>query len=140
MLAVGCDEEVRQLLLKSVTAGKAVIAAFNSPGNVTFSGDEEAILELQQRAEEKRLFNRKLHVDMAYHSHHMELVAEQYLDLVRGILPAEGHGVDFYSTVTGCKLESSALQSSYWVDNLTSPVKFLDAILAMCHTWPSNRH
>ena len=132
MLAVGCTESELKPHLDSVETCTVVIAAINSPASLTVSGDEEAILELQLRLEAERIFNRKLRVDMAYHSHHMELIAQEYLDLLEGITPTETTEVQFYSTVTGTLLDSQALQPSYWVANLTSTVRFSEALARLC--------
>ena len=101
MLAVGCDENELKQYLGSLKSGKVVVAAINSPVSLSVSGDKEAILELQYLLEHRSIFNRKLRVDMAYHSHHMELVAQDYLDLLVGIIPVEVPDVRVCSTVTG---------------------------------------
>lgn len=132
MLAVGCSESELKPHLDSLKASTVVLAAINSPASLTVSGDEEAVLELQTRLEEERVFNRKLRVDMAYHSHHMELIAQDYLNLLDGITPAETSEVQFYSTVTGTLLHSQALKPIYWVTNLTSTVRFSEALAKLC--------
>ena len=132
MLAVGCDENELKPHLENLKTGKVVLAAINSPASLTVSGDEDAILELQQLLEQRSIFNRKLRVDVAYHSHHMELVAQEYLDLLVGIAPVEIRDVRFCSTVTGTTIGGLALQSTYWVSNLTSMVRFSEAIANMC--------
>ena len=132
MIAVGCSEAQLQSILESVAIGKVVVAAVNGPRSLTVSGDEEAILDLQRIVEEKGIFNRKLRVDMAYHSHHMELIAERYLSLLHDISPAEVSGVEFYSTVTGARITSLQLQPAYWVANLVSQVKFSEGLISMC--------
>ena len=132
MLAVGCDENELKPYLGSLKTGKVVLAAINSPASSTVSGDEEAILELQHLLEQRSIFNRKLRVDVAYHSHHMELVAQEYLDLLVDIAPVEIPDVQFCSTVTGTTIGGLALQSTYWVSNLTSMVRFSEAIANLC--------
>ena len=132
MLAVGAGANEVQPLLQGLKGGRAVIACINSPSSITASGDEEAITELQNRVEEKQLFNRKLRVDMAYHSHHMELVAGDYLESLKGIEPRESSGPRYFSSVTGLQIKGSDLKPSYWVDNLTSPVQFTQALHNMC--------
>ncbi|KAI9737711.1 MAG: hypothetical protein M1818_005715 [Claussenomyces sp. TS43310] len=132
MLAVGAGADEVQPLLQGIEGGRVVIACVNSPSSITASGDEEAITELQRRVEEKRLFNRKLRVDMAYHSHHMELVADDYLASLENIQPRKSSGPAYFSSVTGLEVDGSDLQPSYWVTNLTSPVQFTQALHNMC--------
>ncbi len=76
MLAVGAGPDDVRPLLKTLKNGKVVVACVNSPGSITASGDSDAITELASKIEEKQLFNRRVRVDTAYHSHHMELVAD----------------------------------------------------------------
>ena len=132
MLAVGCDEIEIKPYLESLKTGKVVVAAINSPASLTVSGDKDGILELQGILEAKNVFNRKLRVNMAYHSHHMELIAQDYLDLLADITPLDVSEVDFYSTVTGTTVESLVLQPLYWVANLISTVRFSEATANLC--------
>lgn len=99
MLAVGAsDEEVaeeiatmqKEGILSAKDTGKVVVACINSPGSITASGDEAAVRKLQDRIEEKGMFNRRVRVDTAYHSHHMELVADWYGDKLGALEPRAG--------------------------------------------------
>jgi NADPH:quinone reductase-like Zn-dependent oxidoreductase/malonyl CoA-acyl carrier protein transacylase len=132
MLAIGAGINDIQPLLSGLNGGRAVIACINSPSSITASGDEEAINELQIRAEEQQFFNRKLRIDMAYHSHHMELVAEDYLSSLKGVQPRKSSNVRFFSSVTGFEVDGSVLQADYWAKNLTSTVQFSRALHNMC--------
>lgn len=137
MIAVGAGPDEVQPLLKQLKSGRAVVACINSPSSITAAGDDAAIDELQQLMEEKQFFNRKLKVDMAYHSHHMELVAEDYLaSLKDDIRPRTGSSdTRFFSSVTGQEITSmSELGPAYWVKNLVSPVQFSQALKSMCNS------
>lgn len=138
MMAVGAGPESVKSLIGSLQDGVAVVACENSPSSVTVSGDEAAIDELATVIEAKQLFNRKLRVDVAYHSHHMGLVADDYQASIEEPLsgphpPSSGHQVHFFSSLKGNKLESlSALDASYWVENLTKPVLFSTSVAQLC--------
>ncbi|KAK3315828.1 putative polyketide synthase [Apodospora peruviana] len=133
MMAVGASPEDVEPLLKTLKSGRAVVACINSPSSITISGDEAAITELQPLVEEKGFFNRKLRVGMAYHSHHMELMADDYLASMKDIQPRKSSGsVRFFSSVTGLELDTPELGASYWVKNLVSPVQFTQALRSMC--------
>jgi acyl transferase domain-containing protein/NADPH:quinone reductase-like Zn-dependent oxidoreductase len=137
MMAIGAAPEDVRPLLKTLKTGRVVIACINSPSSITAAGDEDAIDELQRLIEEKAIFNRKLRVDMAYHSHHMELVADDYLASLEGIQPrsaSSGTNTKFFSSVTGLELDPSDLGASYWVRNLVSTVQFGEALSSMCFT------
>ena len=132
MLAIGASPEDVQLLIDQVQKGKVVIACVNGPSLITASGDRDAIVELQALAEGKMMFARTLHVDVAYHSHHMKDVALEYEDALGYIGPADAENALFYSSLLGKRTKTSTLQAAYWVQNLTSPVLFSQAVQDMC--------
>ncbi|TLD08310.1 uncharacterized protein PgNI_07155 [Pyricularia grisea] len=144
MLAVGAGSDEVSEMIKTMTpdpARRVVVACVNSPGSITASGDVAAVEELQAKIEEKQLFNRRVRVETAYHSHHMELVADWYGAAVgpldpkaTDLKPKEGqHVVEFYSSLKGKRVRDLAvLDTSYWVQNLTQPVLFSQALTAMC--------
>ncbi|RDW62499.1 hypothetical protein BP5796_10801 [Coleophoma crateriformis] len=134
MMAVGGSaDEINSMLEQMTCKGKVVVGCINSPASITASGDEDAINQLQQLVEEKQLFNRKLRVETAYHSHHMNLVAEQYAESIKTVSSREAtQPTLFHSSLLGRQISTSELGPSYWVDNLTSPVRFSEAVQSMC--------
>ncbi|EKD12633.1 beta-ketoacyl synthase domain-containing protein [Drepanopeziza brunnea f. sp. 'multigermtubi' MB_m1] len=132
MMAVGGSPDSIRPLIKMLKRGRVTVACMNSPSSITASGDEEAINELAAAVEAKRLFNRKLRVDTAYHSHHMELVAEEYRDSIQNIKPQDASSVAFHSSLKGCQIGTADLGEAYWVENLTYPVLFCEALQSMC--------
>ena len=97
MLAVGAGANEVQPLLKGLK-GRAVIACINSPSSITVSGDEEAIIALEKSLTRASVFNRRLKVDTAYHSSHMQVVSEKYLNSLRNLKTTNGHNsVKFFS-------------------------------------------
>ena len=127
MLALGTSEENAMTLL-TTREGEAVVACVNSPSSVTISGDEKAISEVQEKAERKGLFNRRLRVDTAYHSPHMKMVAGKYLKSISGIAHNSQSDVAFHSSLTGMLENMADKNHSYWAQNLTQPVKFRQAV------------
>lgn len=126
MVAVGEGEDAINTRIRQLSSGKGkvTVACVNSPESTTISGDLAAILELEAALGAASVFHRRLKVDSAYHSHHMEVVAPLYLSLLDGIThdtPRED--VAFYSSVTG-KRKGSGFGPSYWTSNLVSQVKF----------------
>jgi len=128
MMAIGCGREEVEPLIQDLTQSGARIACYNSPQSLTISGDTPAIIELGQVLEEKGIFNRRLVIETAYHSHHMDLIAEDYNDSISNLPPPEKSDVRFFSSLTGKEASHEELNSSYWVSNLTSPVKFAQAL------------
>ena len=135
MIAVGLSEaQVRPYILEVASKfGSAgiVVACINSPKSVTVSGDEGQVEALKMLLDEKSVFSRKLQVDVAYHSPHMEQVAADYQHALSQLETGE--------TIPGCKIMLSSVTNvsvtkrdlctpDYWVKNLTNPVRFSDAI------------
>ncbi|KAL4863048.1 hypothetical protein BDV12DRAFT_189960 [Aspergillus spectabilis] len=130
MLAVGLGEPnvlpyVRQ---QRGRLGKCVVACVNSPSSVTLSGDETAIAEMQELLNKESVFNRRLRVDIAYHSHHMQAVSERFLQSISGVVAKPPQSsIRYFSSVTGSE-STSPLGPMYWVDNLVSQVCFAPAL------------
>lgn len=107
MLAIGASPAKVRPMLRRLGSADAVIACVNAPSLVTASGDERAITRLQVVAEHESLFNRRLKVDVAYHSPHMEEIATQYLESIRSVRPNAQTQVKFYSSVKGSLVDIS---------------------------------
>lgn len=132
MLAVGLGEDKVLPLLQKLRKGIVDLACVNSPSSTTISGDEPAILEFQNMLNKMSIFNRKLNVKTAYHSHHMREVAHEYLQSLDGLeTTAPPKDVVFMSTVDMTK-KSLDFGSAYWVHNLVSTVRFSDTLLEYC--------
>jgi acyl transferase domain-containing protein/NADPH:quinone reductase-like Zn-dependent oxidoreductase/acyl carrier protein len=129
MLAVGAGPAEVKKTIKLLGLTGLGVACENSPNSVTVSGDDEAIDALAAAFESQNMFQRKLRVDVAYHSAHMELVAKDYMDVIQHV-PSRPlkEGVTFYSSLLGSQLEEVALDAKYWVENLTKPVLFSTAL------------
>lgn len=136
MMAVGASKDQVTPLLDQIcpSLGQAKIACINSSSSITISGDEPAVAVLQALLENEYpgMFVRRLQVDTAYHSHHMDLVAKQYTEALRELEPPMSSGIRFYSSLLGRLATSKELDASYWVQNLTCAVRFDEAVQAMC--------
>lgn len=136
MLAVGLSAgEAQKYVDNDTTSGKVVVACINSPSSVTLSGDEAALNNIQGRLAARDIFNRKLVVDVAYHSHHMEMIRDEYLRAIQDIKASqcEQH-IQMVSSVTGEAVQGEELNAAYWGTNLTSPVLFVDALTEVLRT------
>lgn len=126
MLAVGLgSDDVRPYLENT----SIEIACYNSPQSVTLSGNKAELVDIEQKIKGDGHFARLLLVDAAYHSRHMANVAGLYVDYldkhVEWPLP-EQHAT-MYSSVKN-KPVADPLDSSYWVQNMVSPVLFHQAL------------
>lgn len=135
MIAVGLSAPETQSFISQIEGGRLNIACYNSPKSVTVAGDTCAITELEKLLLAKKIFVRRLKVDVAYHSHHMQDVAPKYSELLQNLQVQNSDGVQFFSSVTGALMECSSLKSDYWVRNMVSPVLFSSALRKMC--WAS---
>ncbi|KAF4632818.1 hypothetical protein G7Y89_g5307 [Cudoniella acicularis] len=132
MMAVGLSPEKAEEWISKISHGEVVVACVNSPSSVTLSGDTPGIDELLALLKEEGIFARKLQVDTAYHSPHMQMVAQDYYEALADIEPLQASGeCTMHSSVTGALIEASQLGAVNWVKNLTSPVQFSSAIYDM---------
>jgi acyl transferase domain-containing protein len=146
MMAVRLDQDSLSPYLQKVNMdleGELVMACFNSPMNITISGDENKIDRLQELLRDDDIFARKLKVSNAYHSSHMSAVAEEYLELIGDISAKPepnhfrdgGREVTMFSTVNCCPISPTQLHDpQYWVSNMVSPVRFVQGLSEMCST------
>jgi acyl transferase domain-containing protein len=138
MMAVGAGAEELKPMLKALNrkggGPQAVVACENSPSSTTLSGDEAAIDRVGTMFTDKGVFNRKLFVDVAYHSPHMKLIAQSYFTSVRDIEAPAGMAsseVEFFSSLRGCRISLDELGPQYWVDNLTQAVRFSTSLQSL---------
>ncbi|GME30265.1 uncharacterized protein K452DRAFT_301651 [Neofusicoccum parvum] len=129
MIAVGMTEAEGRVELEPY-AGRVALAAVNSPSSLTLSGDEDAVLELKERLEQREVFVRQLRVEQAFHSHHMVPLApgfERALSSTRGFGPAEAR-CQMASSVTARDSAARPMDAAYWAANMTGVVRFADAL------------
>jgi acyl transferase domain-containing protein/NADPH:quinone reductase-like Zn-dependent oxidoreductase/SAM-dependent methyltransferase len=139
MLALGVGIKEAEMYLERLTGNdKAVVACINSPSNVTVSGDAAAVQELEYMAKVDALFARRLKVDAAYHSHHMEPIARPYREALKNAQlegPQQGdlNSIAYSSPVTGARVFSAEeiADPEHWVSSLIQPVRFVGALTDM---------
>ena len=132
MLAVGANEEDTQALIDASAHDQVTIGCVNSPQSMTVSGDAGMISQVKRLADDRSIWNRILKVDVAYHSHHMSLVADKYRKLLGDVIPSSHSTAEFHSSLKGARVAPATLTTSYWVENLTSPVLFQQATQSLC--------
>ncbi len=137
MMAVGISASDVGPYLAALRTGRANVACINSPISISVSGDYAAIEELETVLQDKEVFTRRLDVDVAYHSHHMDPIANEYLKLmaeIKAIKPSKRPTelTQFFSSVTGTEVSATELDPHYWVRNLVQPVKLVDAVQSLC--------
>ncbi|MGW5696227.1 acyltransferase domain-containing protein [Streptomyces asiaticus] len=126
MVSVGLPvAEVRERL--SAWGERLSVAAVNGSSAVVVSGDTDALEELLARCERDGVRARRVPVDYASHSAHVEAIEDELLRDLAGIAPRSS-AVPFYSTVTGRVLDTAELDAAYWYRNLRRTVRFDETV------------
>lgn len=140
MIVTEISEADSLQFISQLKQGRVDIACTNSPTSTTISGDEAAIDELQELLDASSTGYWRLPIDVAYHSHRMKIVSDQYLnllnrfgrrltyDLERGY-PSKN--VKYISSATANE-KTTDFGPAYWVENLISKVRFYEGIERYC--------
>ncbi|KAK3936681.1 lovastatin diketide synthase LovF [Diplogelasinospora grovesii] len=138
MVAVGLGVEAGRKYLSQVSSGQVMVACENSPSSITVSGDVCGLDQLEAMLKTENVFARRLKVDAAWHSHHMEAVADAYYNsMAKNNVKSPQSSIDgmvFSSPSTGKRMDDAEEIGSpaHWVRSLTGPVLFVDAFRNMC--------
>ncbi|WP_435840101.1 type I polyketide synthase, partial [Streptomyces chilikensis] len=118
---------------ETITAwdGRISVAAVNGPTSTVVSGDVDALDELITVCESSDVRARRVDVDYASHSAHVETIRDELAGLLDGIAPQQGN-VPLYSSLTGRLLDinETVMDGGYWYDNLRNTVEFENATRA----------
>lgn len=126
MLAIGLPWEEAEHILERYEEYVSV-AAINSPGDVTLSGDADALEEIARLLEQKQVLCRYLQVEVPYHSPKMEPLKTELLRSLEGLHPQLAT-IPLFSTATGQAVKGPELDASYWWQNIRNPVRFAAVI------------
>lgn len=139
MLVTTLSEVDAYQYIDHIGSKRLSLACINSPSSTTISGDKEALDELRRTLEKESVMAKPLAIDVAYHSHHMKAVADQYLCGLQGLEHSRARdNIQLYSSVTG-QPKTTGFGPEYWVQNLVSTVRFSDALVAACELAPGSR-
>lgn len=124
MASIGADPST----IKSLINGdQAVIAGYNGPQQTVIAGSREAMTTLVERAQQQGLAATNLAVSHAFHSPMMQ-PAIPVLQAHVANLSAQPLQSTVYSTITGTKLSAQVELGSLLSQQLTDPVRFVEAI------------
>ncbi|MBK3626214.1 SDR family NAD(P)-dependent oxidoreductase [Streptomyces sp. MBT49] len=107
--------------------GRVGIASANGPSSTVVSGDPDALDELLADCEADGVRARRIAVDYASHSAHVETIRDEVLTALDDIRP-RGGAVPFHSTVTAGPLDTAGLDAGYWYTNLRRTVRFEETV------------
>ncbi|MCR6488765.1 SDR family NAD(P)-dependent oxidoreductase [Amycolatopsis sp. OK19-0408] len=112
-------------------AGRLEVAVVNSSSSTVIAGDEEALTEALEAFTRDGVRIRRVPVDYASHTHHVERIEDVLATALRGI-EARPPEIPFYSTVTGSWVDGGdAFGADYWYRNLRRPVGFGPAVASL---------
>ena len=140
MLAAGLTEAEARSYLEKVIEGVAVIGCINSPTSVTISGDDHVLTNLESTIQKDGKFARKLRVSVAYHSPHMQVVADDFLESMGSVETLTQFSIPMFSSVTEELVKDpKELDAAYWVRNMVSAVRFSGAVTTLLSHSPSSQ-
>ncbi|MCX4760365.1 type I polyketide synthase [Streptomyces sp. NBC_01275] len=117
-------DEVRELITR--WDGAIDIAAHNGPRSVVVAGEVTALEEMVAHCKDNKMRAKRIPVDYASHSAHVESLRDELLDALSSLTP-RAVKVPFLSTVTGQPLDGTELDGSYWFRNLRQTVQLEEA-------------
>lgn len=122
MLAVGLSSD--QVAPQINRFGNRVsIAAINGPSNVTIAGETDAITQIAVELTAQSIFNKKLEVEVPYHSPMMDPILDQ-LEAALANVRTQSPRIPLYSTVSGTRVNHADYGADYWPKNVRQPVDF----------------
>ncbi|NEC07932.1 SDR family NAD(P)-dependent oxidoreductase, partial [Streptomyces sp. SID7909] len=99
------------------------VATVNGPSSTVVSGTDSALDELVAVLDADGVRSRRIAVDYASHSPHVESIQAELAQLLAPVSPRVPE-IPFYSTVTNEVVDSAALDAGYWYRNLRQTVEF----------------
>ncbi|WP_319355090.1 acyltransferase domain-containing protein, partial [Streptomyces ipomoeae] len=103
------------------------VAAVNGPASTVVAGDVDVVEEFLEHCASEHVQARRIPVDYASHTHHVEGIREQLLMVLDGIEPQPAR-VPLFSTVDGTWLDTTVMTAEYWYRNLRQTVGFGTAV------------
>ncbi|MFD8484120.1 acyltransferase domain-containing protein, partial [Kitasatospora sp. NPDC059673] len=111
-------------------AGRISVAAVNGPRSVVVSGEVTALDALLGELEADGVRARRIPVDYASHSAHVEGLRAELLDVLAPVRPRTAE-VPFFSTVDCTFKDGAELDAEYWYTNLRNTVRLEEATRAL---------
>ncbi|MEU3743565.1 type I polyketide synthase, partial [Streptomyces sp. NPDC032198] len=131
-------ERGHQWIRERLTGTNLSIAAVNTPTSTIISGDNHALDTLLTQLKTENIFARRVQVDYASHSAHMDPLLPHLAEELADLQPTPGH-TPLYSTVHGRLIHGTEMNADYWCANLRQTVRFDQAGQAAIddghHTW-----
>ncbi|MGW7695375.1 SDR family NAD(P)-dependent oxidoreductase [Streptomyces asiaticus] len=104
------------------------VAAVNGPRQVVVAGAASACAEFVDAYADRGA--RRIAVDYASHTAHVEAVQDRLAEDLAGVSPVSG-SVPFHSTLEARVLDTAELDGGYWFRNLREPVRFGEVVAGL---------
>ncbi|XTZ15071.1 type I polyketide synthase [Micromonospora echinospora] len=111
-------------------AGRLHVGALNGPYSTVVSGDLDALDEITAAHAERGITCRRVNIDYASHTHHVEPLRERWDEMLGELRPTAAR-IPFWSTVTAGPVDGTALTADYWFGNLRNPVRLDETVRAL---------
>ncbi|MFT7834557.1 SDR family NAD(P)-dependent oxidoreductase [Saccharothrix sp. BKS2] len=109
------------------------VATVNGTRSVVVSGDPGALDAFGAELAAEGVRVKRIAVDYASHSAHVESIRERLLEVLADLSPRTPE-IPFCSTVTGGVVDTAALDAGYWYTNLRETVDFVGATRTLLDT------
>ncbi|KAF3899508.1 Beta-ketoacyl synthase [Trichophyton interdigitale] len=120
-------QEVREELKK---ASEVAVAIDSSPTSCVIAGAKDSVAALTRNYQDHGVKTYTVKTDIAFHSPMLDPLREPLAAILQGALnPARPH-VRLYSTSLLNPRGTNPRDSTYWVNNMTNPVRLTSAVLA----------
>ena len=126
MAAVRMDAPSVERLIAPLS-DQVSIASVNGPELVVISGTGETVDQIVQGLEKDNIDYKYLNVSHAFHSHLMDPMLSEYLEVVSEIALNEPQ-FPVVSCVTGQVIDINDISPDYWKDQVRQAVRFRDAM------------
>ncbi|GAA3155871.1 type I polyketide synthase [Nonomuraea roseoviolacea] len=113
-------------------AGRLWVAVHSGPASCVVAGEAGALDEFAAACGDA-VRVRRIAVDYASHTPHVEALRDELLATLDGVRPRPTETV-FCSSLAGAVVEPARLTTRYWYDNLRNPVLFEEAIRSFTGT------
>ncbi|OBH25378.1 polyketide synthase [Mycobacterium sp. E342] len=130
MVSLACGLARAEELI-AVFGDRLNVAAVNGVSAVVVSGEVEALDEFMRRCEGGDVRARRIDVDYASHSRHVDAISAALAEALAGIEPRPS-SVTLFSTVTGDPLDTAGLDADYWFRSIRQTVQFERAVRNAC--------
>nr|MDT0662022.1 beta-ketoacyl synthase N-terminal-like domain-containing protein [Micromonospora sp. DSM 115978] len=128
MASLGVTEDVAVELLRGTP--DVTVAAVNGPSSTVVSGPAHEVAAVVAACRHRGDNARPIGVDYASHGPQVDAIVDDLTEALADVEPRPSR-VPFYSTVTGARIDTTLLDTSYWVTNLRRKVRFAEAIDAV---------